>query len=146
VDENDPHAIIESTEQMKLPDLTPVKDLKGGAPHSGFEPHVSSSSGHDHYSKMPPVTNILQILQITVLIGLGVSWWTGRENKSSVVDATQTMSIEEHAARLTGIDDRLNKIQDSQNQNTGDLHELMVKFRIMVELVDGSQKKPELHK
>jgi hypothetical protein len=95
---------------------------------------------------MPPVTNLLQIAQIVVLVGLGVSWWTGRENKSSVVDATQTLSIQEHSERLNGVDARLNKIQDSQTQNTGDLHELMVKFRIMVELVDGAKQKPELHK
>ena len=95
--------------------------------------------------KAPPLTNILQMLQIVVIAALALSWWSNRESKSSVTDTTQSLAIEEHGRRLDADEARCMKLQDAVAKNSDDLHELMTKFRIMVELVDGAQKKPELH-
>ena len=99
-----------------------------------------------HEVKTPPLTNILQICQIIVLVGIGISWWTGKQSSSNVQDATQNLAIEEHGRRLDLLDAQLSKFSDNQNKNTTNLNELITKFRIMVELVDGAKTKPELHK
>src|SRR5207253_10065006 len=99
-----------------------------------------------HEVKPPPLTNLLQICQIIVLVGIGISWWTSKQSSSSVQDATQNLAIEEHGRRIDLIDAQIAKIIDNQNKNTTNLNELITKFRIMVELVDGAKTKPELHK
>ena len=91
---------------------------------------------------MPSFGDLLRIVQIVVIAFVAIGWWSKRESSSSV----QTLIIEEHGHRLNTIDTSLTKIQDTQNKNADDLHELMTKFRIMVELVDGNRSKPELHK
>ena len=96
--------------------------------------------------KAPPLTNILQMLQIVVIAALALSWWSNRESKSSVTDTTQSLTLEEHGRRLDADEAHCMKLQEAVTKNIDDLHELMTKFRIMVELVDGNKTKPELHK
>ena len=96
--------------------------------------------------KAPPLTNILQMLQIIVIAALALSWWSNRESKSSVTDTTQSLTLEEHGRRLDADESHCMKLQEAVTRNSDDLHELMTKFRIMVELVDGNKTKPELHK
>jgi len=125
-------------------DLPPKGDVKGGG---GICNDNSSPRRHwNNQIKMPSFGDVLRILQIIVIAAIAIGWWSKRESTSSVTDTTQSLIIEEHGHRLDAIGDRLTKMQDSQNKNTDDLHELMTKFRIMVELVDGNRSKPELHK
>src|SRR5438874_3565236 len=55
-----------------------------------------------------------------------------------------TLFRSEHGRRLDHVDSSISELQKTQNKNGDDLHELMTKFRIMVELVDGGKTKPEL--
>src|SRR5438105_15568551 len=95
-----------------------------------------------HEVKAPPLTNILQICQIIVLVGIGISWWTGKQSSSNVQDATQNLAIEEHGRRIDLIDAQLGRLADNKTKITPDLNELITNFRIWVNLLDGA--KPHL--
>ncbi len=141
-----------------LKDLAPRYDVKGGSPRTpprgipvaSVQQHLKSNGRH---IQLPSLTNLLQILQIAAILFVAIAWWTKRESGSAVTFETQNLAIAANTKRMDAadkrfeaIDQRADKALETANRNGEDLHELMVKFRIMVELVDGQQKKPELRK
>src|SRR5438046_1730235 len=90
--------------------------------------------------KLPPNFfrfGLANVLTIILIAGFAISWWTNHESSANVASNTQVLTVAEHGRRLDSMDTRMNSIQTQQATNTDDLHELMTKFRIMVELVDG---------
>src|SRR5258708_6653627 len=92
------------------------------------------------------------LLTIVLILGMGVSWWISHESiqskikaEADIVNNTQTMLLAEHEKRFTQLQDQINELNKSEKEMSPKLEELLVKFRVMVELVDGGRKKPELH-
>ncbi len=138
-------------------DLEVRKDVKGGSPKTpprgtaqaqfGTQaPRQAAQPHNGRHIQIPSLTNVLQILQIIVIAMIALSWWTKRESGSDVSIATQNLAITAISKRLDTGEARAEKALEKANVNEQELHELMVKFRIMVELVDGKQEKPELRK
>jgi len=99
--------------------------------------------------KPPPHFFEFKLVHIIMLIPLAimaVSWWTGHERASATASTQYVLTVQRIDTRLDGFDTRLTEFGKTQKTDSENLHELMTKFRIMVELVDGAKNKPELHK
>src|SRR6266404_6026166 len=81
--------------------------------------------------------SLANVLTLVFLLGLGIRWWTVHETSAAALDTNQNTILEEHGRRLDAIDKRASDAQATASKNADDLHELMTKFKIMVELVDG---------
>ena len=100
-----------------------------------------------------PWFSAANFLMLVALLAGFVVWWTNREKESNreqaaydLVNNTQTMLIAEHEKRFTQMQDQINEVAKTQKEMQPKLDELLIKFRVMVELVDGNKSKPELHR
>ena len=96
---------------------------------------------------------LANVLTILLLLAMAASWWINHEaaatrvqSSNDVANNTQTMLLAEHEKRFSALQDQINELNKTQKEMLPALQELSVKFRVMVELVDGNRTKPELHK
>ena len=141
-----------------MKDLEPKGDVKGGA---NGQPCNEKSKGHwnnfrNNLIRPPPGFFEIKLVHVIMLIPLAVmalSWWTSRETTSATATINQETLFKEQGQRFERLEGRIGDLEKSQKSMVDslspelrDLHDLELKFRIMVELVDGNKSKPELHK
>jgi len=89
---------------------------------------------------------LAHLIQIIVLIGFGFSWWTKHEASSATIVAQNTAAIQQCDQRIVQHAERLKSLEDMRNEVVPDVREIKTKLNIMIELLDGDHKRPELHK
>src|SRR3981081_1904132 len=102
-----------------------------------------------HQLKPPPhffEFKLAHLLTIIMILGFSVSWWLKHEKAASDADTHQTMMLASHEKRFEQIERRMETYEKVQIEVVPDIREMKGKLNVIVELIDGEHKKPELHK
>src|SRR6266478_3037429 len=89
---------------------------------------------------------LAHLLTILLLTGFLISWWTKHESSSASTIATAVALAEQHERRFLQDEERIKNLEGMRNEVVPDVREIKTKLNIMVELLDGEHKRPELHK
>src|SRR6266446_6350557 len=128
----------------QLRDLPSRKDPKGGSPKTPAPIPISEYNNSTTPSFLK--FTLANWLTIIFLAGLLASYWLKHETSSAATSAVALALAEENARRFSAIELRIQRLEAMKDEVVPDVRELKTKLNIMVELLDGDHKRPELHK
>lgn len=92
---------------------------------------------------------LAHLITLIMLTGFGVNWWLKHEATASSTDQLQNQVMDQQAARFNTDEARIEKLDTKltrmENEMYPDIREIKTKMNVMVELLDGGHKYPELH-